>query len=86
MANTAQRRVAIDRRNFVRVRALFAVGAVLVVVGVIWLGQGVGLIGGSFMTGETVWAAIGGACIATGAYLVRLGFRWRQGPRLDEDD
>lgn len=67
-------------------RALFAIGAVLAVVGVIWFGQGVGLIGGSFMTGETVWAAIGGACIVAGAYLIRLGFRWRNTAPVDEDD
>ncbi len=36
-----------------------AVAAVLLVVGVVWIGQGVGLIGGSFMTGEAVWAVIG---------------------------
>ena len=67
------------------VRVLFALGAIFVVVGVIWLGQGVGLIGGSFMTGETVWAVIGSGCILVGAYLVRIGFRWRATSH-DEDD
>ncbi|HEX6393418.1 MAG TPA: hypothetical protein VFZ97_08245 [Acidimicrobiales bacterium] len=67
-------------------RVLFALGGVFLVVGVIWLGQGVGLIGGSFMTGETVWTVIGGACILVGAYLVRVGFRWRQAASLDEEE
>ena len=67
-------------------RVLFALGGVLLVVGVIWLGQGVGLIGGSFMTGEALWAVIGGACILVGVYLVRVGFRWRQAASLDEED
>jgi hypothetical protein len=48
------------------------------VVGLIWLGQGVGLIGGSFMTGEAVWAVIGGVCIVLGGLLVRAGFRWKK--------
>ena len=67
-------------------RALFALGAVFVVVGVIWFGQGVGLIGGSFMSGQTVWAVIGGGCIAVGAYLVRIGFRWKRTAPIDDDD
>lgn len=67
-------------------RVLFGLGGVFLVVGVIWLGQGVGLIGGSFMTGETAWAVMGGACILVGAHLVRVGFRWRQAASLDEED
>jgi hypothetical protein len=67
------------------VRVLFALGGVFLVVGVIWLGQGVGLIGGSFMTGEAVWAVIGGICMVVGALLVRTGFRWRQTAPFDED-
>lgn len=67
-------------------RILFALGGLFVVVGVIWLGQGLGLIGGSFMTGEAVWAVIGGACIVVGAYLIRIGFRWRQARSLEEGD
>ena len=69
----------------VRVRVLFALGGVFLVIGVIWFGQGVGLIGGSFMTGEAVWAVIGGVCIAVGAYLVRVGFRWRRAASVVED-
>ncbi len=67
-------------------RVLFVLGGVFLVAGVIWLGQGVGLIGGSFMTGETVWAAIGGVCIVVGGFMVRVGFRWRQAAAVDEDD
>lgn len=64
---------------------LFALSGVFLVVGLIWLGQGVGLIGGSFMTGEAVWAVVGGICIAVGTFLVRVGFRWRQAAPVDED-
>lgn len=35
------------------------IGILAVIVGMVWTGQGIGLIGGSFMTGETVWALIG---------------------------
>ena len=67
-------------------RVLFALGGVFLVVGLIWLGQGVGLIGGSFMTGHAVWAVIGGATSLVGAYLIRVGFRWRRSAALDEED
>ena len=45
------------------VLVLFALGGLFLVVGIIWLGQGVGLIGGSFMTGEALWALVGAVCI-----------------------
>jgi hypothetical protein len=67
------------------VRVLFVFGGLFLVVGVIWLGQGVGLIGGSFMTGEAVWGIVGAVCIAVGAFLVRAGFRWRQATSVDDD-
>jgi hypothetical protein len=47
------------------------IGALCVIVGVIWVGQGVGIIGGSFMTGEAVWAVIGAVAIVFGVVLVR---------------
>jgi hypothetical protein len=68
------------------VYVLFALGGVFLVVGVIWLGQGIGLIGGSFMTGDAVWAVIGAVCIVIAALLVRTGFRWRQLASADDDD
>jgi uncharacterized membrane protein len=71
---------------FGRVRLLFTVGALFLAVGVIWLGQGVGLIGGSFMTGEAAWAVIGGVCIVIGGFLVRTGFRWRRLASVDDED
>jgi hypothetical protein len=37
----------------------FVVGA----VGLVWLGQGTGLLGGSVMSGEPLWAGIGGAMV-----------------------
>ena len=46
-------------------------------VGVLFTGQGVGLIPGSYMTGRSEWAAIGGLMAAAGA----LGLWWLSRPR-----
>jgi hypothetical protein len=51
----------------------------LVVVGGVFLGQGVGLIPGSFMTGSATWAVIGGVMIAAGAGILVVAAR-RPGP------
>ncbi len=50
-------------------------GGLCLAVGVIWVGQGVGVIGGSFMTGEGIWAVIGAVTIGVGVLLVRGGRR-----------
>ena len=42
------------------------VGLVLVVLGGIWVLQGVGVLPGSFMSGQIRWAAYGGIAIAAG--------------------
>ena len=60
-------------------RALIAVGVVLCLIGLLWFGQGIGLIGGSFMTGEAVWAVIGVVCILIGGAMIRGGRRARGG-------
>jgi hypothetical protein len=43
-------------------RILLAV--VVGLVGLVWLGQGLGLIPGSFMTGSAFWAVVGGLLVA----------------------
>ena len=47
-----------------------AIAIVLLLVGVVWFFQGVGVIEGSFMTGEAVWAVIGAVCVAAGLALL----------------
>lgn len=42
------------RRTWVTV-----IGVVLALLGLLWFLQGVGVVGGSFMSGEPVWAIIG---------------------------
>jgi uncharacterized protein YjeT (DUF2065 family) len=52
------------------------IGGLLVVAGVVWLGQGLSLIHGSSMTGSTFWAVVGGVCVVVGLGL--LSWPWRQ--------
>ena len=51
------------------------VGAVLVLTGVVWIGQGLNLIKGSSMTGSTFWAVTGAVCVTVGLGL--LSWPWR---------
>lgn len=51
-------------------------GALLVLTGAVWMGQGLRLIQGSSMTGSSFWAVVGGVCVAGG--LALLGWPWRQ--------
>lgn len=64
-------------------RIRFVIGTVLCLIGVLWLGQGVGLIGGSFMTGEALWAVIGAIALLFGVALL-LGARRRADPEPDD--
>ena len=43
---------------------------IAILLGVVWIGQGVGLIRGSFMTGHIEWSIIGG--ILSGAAAIAL--------------
>ena len=51
--------------------------ALLALVGFVWLGQGIGAIGGSFMTGEPLWAIIGAVMLVAAGILAVTG---RRGP------
>lgn len=53
------------------------VGALAVLVGGVWIGQGAGLIKGSFMTGSPTWLAIGLLCLVIGLFLIFLTLRPR---------
>ena len=51
------------------VGVLRIVAILLVLAGVVWTGQGFGLIQGSVMTGSGFWAAMGLICLEVGAAL-----------------
>lgn len=46
------------------------IAIVLLLVGGVWFLQGIGVLEGSFMTGEAVWAVIGAACALAGVALL----------------
>jgi hypothetical protein len=50
-------------------------GAVLVFMGLLWTGQGLGWIGGSPMTGVTLWAVLGPLTALAGVVLIVRGAR-----------
>ncbi len=50
------------------------IGAILVLVGAIWLLQGVGVLQGSVMTGQSLWVVVGAVALVLGAGLVYLAF------------
>ena len=53
-------------------------GLLLIGVGALFLGQGTGAIGGSFMSGDRSWAVVGGVSIAVGfGLLVAARYRDR---------
>jgi hypothetical protein len=64
------------RRTAVRL----VIGAALCLVGAVWVGQGVGWIGGSFMSGEAAWAVIGAVAIVLGLVTIRGPRRARNEP------
>jgi hypothetical protein len=47
-----------------------AIAVALLVVGGVWFFQGIGVIEGSFMTGEALWAVIGIGCVLAGVALL----------------
>jgi hypothetical protein len=51
------------------------VGGALIVTGGVWIGQGLGYIPGSFMTGDLFWAVAGALFVVGGAALVALELR-----------
>ncbi len=51
--------------------ARLVIGVLLVLVGAVWFAQGIDLLGGSFMSGEILWAVIGAPMIFVGALLIR---------------
>jgi hypothetical protein len=51
------------------------IGAVFVLIGAVWFLQGIGVLPGSFMTGQRVWARNGGIALALGIALLFVANR-----------
>lgn len=51
------------------------IGVVCIVVGGVWLMQGVGVAKGSVMTGSTVWAVLGALALVAGAIVLQRALR-----------
>ena len=49
---------------------LLVVGGLIILMGGVWLLQGIGILPGSFMTGQPFWAAMGAIFVAVGGLLV----------------
>jgi hypothetical protein len=55
------------------------VAILMLLLGLVWIGQGAGLLGGSAMSGQTVWAVIGVVLVVGAAWLVWSGRRTAPG-------
>ncbi len=61
------------------------IGVVLVATGGVWIAQGSGALGGSFMTGEGLWTVIGIVAVLFGIALL-LGVAREQWGSVHDDD
>ena len=50
-------------------------GILLVITGAVWFLQGINVLPGSFVTGQTKWAVIGAACVVVGSGSL-IASRW----------
>jgi hypothetical protein len=65
----------------VLVRTRWIIAGILVVVGAVWIGQGLGLIrGSSFMTDDTRWAFIGAVMLVGGLAVGATALKARARP------
>lgn len=59
---------------------LLVIGILLILVGVVWILQGINILPGSFMTGQSKWAVYGGISAIVGIALLVYSSR-RSAPR-----
>ena len=62
-------------------RMLMIVGTVLVLLGAVWILQGLNVLPGSFMTGQVFWAEAGLVTLFIGLGLLFAGVRRRTASR-----
>jgi len=59
-------------------RTRWIIAAICVIVGAVWIGQGLGILSGSgFMVGDRTWAVIGAGLVLLGIVLGWTAFRAR---------
>jgi len=62
----------------VPVRTRWIIAAVCVLAGLVWIGQGTGVIKGSgFMVGDLTWAVVGAALVVLGVIIGWTAYRAR---------
>lgn len=58
------------------------IGALAVLVGIVWTLQGLGILGGSVMSGQTAFAVIGPIVGLIGLVLIGIGVRQSRSPTV----
>lgn len=66
-------------------RTRVIVGVLMCIVGGVWFMQGIGVLKGSFMTGQTFWTVIGVILIVAGLRMIMRGVRPSQKSAPDTD-
>ena len=56
------------------------IGVLLVAVGGLWTLQGLGVVSGSVMSGDTTWAIVGPVVLVVGLVGAVIGLRWLRAP------
>jgi hypothetical protein len=59
---------------------LITIGVVVTLLGLLFTLQGLGVVGGSAMTGSTLWAVLGPVVAIVGIAVLVLGLRKRRTP------
>jgi uncharacterized membrane protein len=54
---------------------LIVVGVLLMLFGAVWFFQGINVLPGSFMTGQTQWAVYGGIAFVVGVFVIYFARR-----------
>jgi hypothetical protein len=60
-------------------RFRLAVSIVMLLVGLVWIGQGTGTLGGSAMSGQSLWTVVGAVLVAAAAGLAWTARRTARG-------
>lgn len=64
-----------ETRKAVKAWIFLVLGVLLILVGGLWTLQGLGIVGGSVMSGVTMWAIIGPVVLIIGLVVAFLGIR-----------